>query len=46
MMSINGIYKEIDLGSGTVLVIISEWGRTLLPIKAIVEELNGEVLWD
>ncbi len=46
MMSVNGIYKEIDPGRGTVPVIISEWGRTLLPIRAIVEELNGEVLWD
>jgi TusA-related sulfurtransferase len=45
-MSVNGIYKEIDPGRGTVPVIIKEWGRTLLPIRAIVEELSGEILWD
>ncbi|MBC7194160.1 MAG: PQQ-binding-like beta-propeller repeat protein [Caldisericia bacterium] len=46
MMSVNGIYKEIDPGRGTVPVIISDWGRTLLPIRAIVEELGGEIGWD
>ncbi|MGB9843101.1 MAG: copper amine oxidase N-terminal domain-containing protein [Caldisericia bacterium] len=46
MMSVNGIYKEIDAGRGTVPVIISSWGRTLLPIRAIVEELGGKINWD
>ncbi|MCX8095363.1 MAG: PQQ-binding-like beta-propeller repeat protein [Caldisericia bacterium] len=46
MMSVNGIYKEIDPGRGTVPVIVSDWGRTLLPIRAIVEELGGEIMWD
>lgn len=45
-MSVNRIYKEINPGRGTVPVIIKEWGRTLLLIRAIVEELNGEILWD
>jgi len=46
MMSVNGVYQEIDPGRGTVPVIIKEWGRTLLPIRAIVESLGGEISWD
>ncbi len=45
-MSVNGIYKEIGPGRGTVPVIIKEWGRTLLPIRAIEEELGCEISWD
>ena len=46
MMSVNGVYQEIDPGRGTVPVIVKEWGRTLLPIRAIVESLGGEISWD
>ena len=44
MMTINGAEKEIDPGMGTSPVIINE--RTLLPVRAIVEELGGTVEWN
>ncbi|NIA10653.1 MAG: hypothetical protein GWP10_13235, partial [Nitrospiraceae bacterium] len=31
---------------GTVPVIIDKWGRTVIPIRTIVESLGGEVDWD
>ncbi len=36
--------QEIDPGRGTVPVIIQ--GRTLLPIRAIIEYMGGNVAWD
>lgn len=45
-MTVNGTKKEIDPGRGTKPVIIKEWGRTLLPIRAIIETLSGKVNWD
>ena len=42
-MTVNGTQKPID-DSGTVPVI--ENNRTLLPIRAIIEELGGNVEWD
>ena len=46
MMLVNGVQKEIDLGRGTAPVIIPEWGRTVIPIRAIVEALGGTIEWD
>jgi hypothetical protein len=43
-MTVNGIDKEIDPGRGTVSVL--ESGRTLVPIRAIAEEMGGIVSWD
>ncbi|NLI56452.1 copper amine oxidase N-terminal domain-containing protein [bacterium] len=43
-MTVNGVKKEIDPGRGTVPVIIK--GRTLVPIRAIIEEMGGTVDWD
>jgi len=43
-MTVNGVKKEIDPGRATVPVIIK--GRTLLPIRAIIEEMGGTVDWD
>lgn len=43
-MTVNGTNKEIDQGMNTVPVI--EKGRTLLPIRAIIEALGGTVNWD
>lgn len=40
-MTINGVEKEIDPCRGTVPVIIND--RTLLPVRAIVEEMGGTV---
>jgi hypothetical protein len=42
-MLVNGAYEEIDPGRGTVPVIIDD--RTLMPIRAVIENLGGEVSW-
>ncbi len=39
-MTVNGTEKEIDAAP----VIID--GRTLLPVRAVVEEMGGDVIWD
>lgn len=44
IMTVNGIEKEIDPSMGTVPVIVND--RTLLPVRAIVEEMGGAVEWD
>ena len=46
MMTVNGISQEIDPGRGTKPVIIAKWGRTVVPIRAIVEALGGSIGWD
>ncbi len=43
MMTVDGEQKEIDPDRGAAPVIIN--GRTLVPIRAIIEELGGEVSW-
>ena len=43
-MTVNGVKKEIDPGRGTVPVIVK--GRTLVPIRAIIEEMGGSISWD
>ena len=45
-MTVNGVKKEIDLGRGTKPVIIPKWGRTVVPIRAIVEALGGTISWE
>jgi len=45
-MAVNGVSREIDLGRGTKPVIIPEWSRTVVPIRAIVEALGGTIEWD
>ncbi len=45
-MTVNGVLKEIDPGRGTKAVIIPKWGRTVVPIRAIVESLGGTIEWD
>ena len=42
-MKVNGVSAEIDPGKGTAPVIRD--GRTLLPIRAVVEAMGGEVEW-
>ncbi|MFA4953889.1 MAG: trypsin-like peptidase domain-containing protein [Patescibacteria group bacterium] len=41
-MMVNGVSKSIDV-QGTVPVIVE--GRTFLPIRAVVEALNGTIAW-
>lgn len=43
-MAVNGVFQEIDPGRDTVPVIIS--GRTLVPVRAIMEAVGGTVGWD
>lgn len=44
IMEVNGVQAEIDAGRGTKPVVIA--GRTLVPIRAIVEAFDGTVGWD
>lgn len=44
LMEVNGVSTEIDAGRGTSPVISG--GRTLVPIRAIIESFNGVVEWD
>lgn len=44
MMKVNGVLKEIDPGRGTTPKIVN--GRTLIPIKAVIEALKGTVDYD
>lgn len=43
-MSVDGISQEIDPGRGTTPLVIA--GRTMVPIRAIVEAMGGTVGWD
>jgi hypothetical protein len=43
-MNADGIVKEIDPGRGTSP--ITRNGRTVLPIRALIEEIGGVVEWD
>ncbi len=43
-MTVNDKRKEIDPGMGTVPIVIND--RTLLPVRAVVEEIGGIVEWD
>ncbi len=43
-MVVNGASREIDPGRGTVPVV--EKGRTLVPIRAIVEAVGGTIGWE
>lgn len=44
IMKVNGEEKEIDTQYKTAPVIRN--GRTLLPVRAIIEEIGGTVFWD
>ena len=44
IMEVNGVETEIDQGRGTTPVIVD--GRTLVPIRAIIEAYGGKVEWD
>lgn len=43
-MSVDGINSEVDEGRGTTPIILN--GRTMVPIRAIVEAMGGEIGWD
>lgn len=45
-MYVDGVKSEVDPGRSTVPVIIPEWGRTLLPIRSVIESLGGTISWD
>lgn len=44
MMRVNGAAREIDPGRQNAPVI--EDGRTLLPVRAVVETMGGAVAWE
>lgn len=44
MMTVNGVQQEIDPGRGTVPILLN--GRTVLPIRAVIEALGGTIGWD
>ena len=43
LMTVNGTQREIDPGRGTIPVIVND--RTLIPVRAVIEEMNGSVSW-
>jgi len=43
-MSVDGASQEVDPGRGTAPITIS--GRTMVPIRAVVEAMGGTVEWD
>lgn len=43
-MTVDGVEAEVDPGLGTTPVILND--RTVLPVRAAVEALGGEVAWD
>lgn len=43
-MSVDGINQEVDPGRGTAPLVIA--GRTMVPIRAVVEAMGGKVDWD
>ncbi len=45
VMTVNGTEQEIDPGRGTVPVLVND-ARTLLPVRAVVEEMGGNVEWE
>ena len=44
MMSVGGIKEEVDPGRATSPIIIE--GRTMVPIRAIVEAMDGSLGWE
>lgn len=44
VMTVNDIKKEIDPGRITTPFIINE--RTLVPIRALIEEMGGAIAWE
>jgi len=44
MMNVFGTFKSIDGENGTAPMILN--GRTMIPVRAVVEEMGGSVAWD
>jgi WD40 repeat protein len=44
IMKVNDVSKEIDPGNGTTPVIYK--GRTVLPVRSLIEELGGQLTFD
>lgn len=44
IMKVNGVATEIDIGRGTKPMVTD--GRTLVPIRAIIEAFGGSVGWE
>jgi iron complex transport system substrate-binding protein len=46
VMNVDGINLVIDPGRNTSPVIVKEWGRTVVPIRGIIEAIGGNVVWN
>lgn len=46
IMNVDGINLYIDPGRSTSPVIIKEWGRTVIPIRGIIEAVGGNITWN
>jgi iron complex transport system substrate-binding protein len=46
IMNVDGINIPIDPGRNTPPVIVKEWGRTVVPIRGIIEAIGGNIVWD
>ena len=44
LMTVNGVEKEIDAGFGTKPIILS--GRTVVPVRAIIDQIGGSIQWN
>lgn len=43
-MSVDGINQEVDPGRNTAPILVT--GRTMVPIRAVVEAMGGNIGWD
>ncbi len=46
LMKVDGLSFEVDPGRGTSPIIVKEWGRTLVPVRGLVEAVGGTVAWN
>lgn len=44
VMIVNGVEKDVDEGNNTKPIIID--GRTMLPVRAVIESVGGQISWD
>ncbi len=46
IMTVNGVKMEIDPGRETKPFIVNGWNRTVVPIRAIIEAIGGDIGWE
>jgi len=45
-MTVNGKSLEIDSVTKAAPLIVKEWGRSIVPIRSLIETLGGAIEWD